>query len=86
MMEKEELEETITTAISNALDTKLGSFFVERETHYQHHQFIKGWMELTEKVSSTAISAVVKTVVGAALILILFGVAFWGSKQFTPGG
>lgn len=85
-MDKKELENTINNAITKSLDNKLAPFYVERETHYNHHQFIGGLIKLTDRVSSTTVSFLVKTFIGAVLVLILMGAAVWMSKNINVGG
>lgn len=74
-MEEEKLARIIATAVDTSLEKKLGSFFIEREQHYQDHVFVKDVREGTDKLRGMACSAVAKA--GITGIVVLLGYGFW---------
>ena len=75
-MTKEELK----SAIGEAIDEKLSQFWVARELHYKHHEFIDKWMKWSDDVSKTIWSSIVRYIVIFILGLIALGF-FWKHKQ-----
>ena len=68
-MTKEELK----SAVIEAIDEKLTPFWVERELHYKHHEFIDKWMKWSNDASKTIWHTIIKTFVYGILILIVLG-------------
>ena len=68
-MTKEELK----SAVIEAIDEKLTPFWVERELHYKHHEFIDKWMKWSDDASKTIWRTIIKTFVYGILILIALG-------------
>ena len=68
-MTKEELK----SAVIEAIDEKLSPFWVERELHYKHHEFIDKWMKWSDDMSKTIWHTIIKTIVLGALGLLVLG-------------
>lgn len=75
----EEIRQAITTGISEAIDTKTKEFYVNREQHYKHHQFIEEFIELMKTSRRTATRVVIVAMVSGVLGLIVMG--FWHKIQ-----
>lgn len=76
-MEREAIKE----AVREALGEELAAFYIDRETHYQHHEFIKSWITWTQQCKSVVLKTVVGGIVAALLALMAFAFAFkWGGK------
>ena len=75
----------IKSAVKDAIDDRLGEFFIEREKHYQHHQFIESVIGLSNKIKGTACKAVTNLLIAALFALLLFGVVLWGRHQIGGG-
>ena len=74
MIERELIKE----AVAEAIDEKLGSFYIDRETHFQHHRFLEdmiGWMDETKGV---VLRTVVRIIVYGLLGLLVLGFVLWG--------
>jgi hypothetical protein len=59
--------EAVKQAVKEALKEELKEFYVDRETHYQHHEFIKSWMNWT--IQSKNI--IVKTIIVGVTVFII---------------
>ena len=81
-MTPEEIEAAAERGTARAIDQKLGQFYIDRETHYQDHQFIQQFRKWTEEAKGTALRVVVKTIAAGAIILILLGFIVWGREHF----
>lgn len=80
-MEREAIKE----AVKEALAEEIKVFYVDREIHYQHHEFIKSLIKLTEQCKNIVLKTVVSVVVVAILGLIALGLVFkTGGKQLSP--
>lgn len=69
-------KDEIKTAVSEVIDEKLSEFWVDRETHYEHHKFIGSWIKWFEDANKTIWHVIIKTVVIGALILMAIGAFF----------
>ena len=76
-MEREAIKE----AVREALGEELNAFYVDRKTHYQHHEFLKEWIEWTNQCKSIALKTLVTLFVGTIFGLMALG--FW-VKQGKP--
>ena len=45
--------EDIEAAVERAIDKKIGQFYIDREIHYQDHQFIQSLRKWTEEAKGT---------------------------------
>ena len=75
-MTKEELKSTM----EEVLDSRLKEFWVDRELHYKHHEFIDRWMKWSDDVNKTIWRSIIKYVVIFIMGLIALGF-FWKHRQ-----
>lgn len=68
-MTKDELK----SAVGEAIDEKLSQFWVDRETHYEHHKFIDKWMKWADDATKTIWHTIIKAIVLLILGLIAVG-------------
>ena len=68
-MTREELKSTV----EEAIDEKLSQFWVDRELHYKHHEFIDRWMKWSDDMSKTIWHTIIKTIVLGLLGLLALG-------------
>jgi hypothetical protein len=74
--------EDVEAAVGRAIDTKLGQFYIDRETHYQDHEFIQAMRKWTEEAKGTVLRSVIKTLSYAALGFLILGFIVWGRTHF----
>lgn len=77
-MEKQELKD----ALKEVLDEEIKPFYVDREIHYQHHQFIDGLIEWSSKFKNSFFSTIAKGFAIVIFSLMLLGFIFWGKGHF----
>jgi len=63
----------IKSAVAEAIDEKLNQFWVDRELHYKHHEFIDKWMKWSNDMSKTIWHTIIKTIVLGLLGLLALG-------------
>jgi len=61
------------SAVEEVIDKKLSQFWVDRELHYKHHEFIDRWMKWSNDMSKTIWHTLIKTIVLLALGLMALG-------------
>ena len=71
----------IKKAVSEAIEEKMVEYWIDRQKHYGHHQFIESLVLWSDRISSTIVQTVVKTVIVAILALFIIGFAIWGRKS-----
>jgi len=71
-MERDAIKE----AVKEALGEELKAFYIDRETHYQHHKFIADMVKLSEQCKNVVIKTLVGALVLGALGLMIVGMAF----------
>ena len=71
-MEREAIKE----AVKEALGEELKSFYVDRETHYKHHEFIEEWIGWTKQCKSVVLKTLMSGFLMALLGLIALGFIF----------
>jgi len=69
MIEREAIKE----AVKEALGEELKAFYVDREIHYQHHEFLKSWVEWTAQCKSVALKTIVTLFIGGIFGLMALG-------------
>jgi len=74
--------EMIRKTVADAIAVQMKDFYVEREKHYQHHQFIDGLIKWQQGWKSTCMRAIAYAVVNAIIGLIVLGYIAWGGKAF----
>lgn len=65
----------IKEGLDNAVAEKMRDFYIERETHYLHHQFIERIIKMFDTAEKTAWRVTISFIVIAVLTLIVAG--FW---------
>jgi hypothetical protein len=75
---KKVVSEAVSEAVGTVMDDKLKAFYVEREKHYQHHQFLEELIQFTSRCKGNAAKALVNCLVYSLLILLVLGFVFWG--------
>jgi len=63
----------VKSAVEEVIDKKLSQFWVDRELHYKHHEFIDRWMKWSNDMSKTIWHTFIKTIVLLALGLMALG-------------
>lgn len=74
-------KELIKEAVLEALQEKLGYFFVDIEKHFEHHQFIEDVMSSSKNIKSTACKTVTTTTIISTITLLLLGFLAWLKKH-----
>jgi hypothetical protein len=70
--------EMIKDAVAEAMQEQMRDFYIERERHYQDHEFITSIRIWSDTCKSTILTTVVKGLVLGALGLLLMGTILWG--------
>ncbi|GEM_PF-965726 len=68
-------------AMMEAIEEKLGEFYIERQKHFEHHQFIDVVMTTAEKVTGTACKTITISSVVGLLTIIVLGFIAWIRNQ-----
>ena len=66
--------------IQETIDTKIGEFYVDRETHWKHHQSLESFMKWSEKTRGTISSIIVKSIITGIMVIIGLGILHWLKK------
>jgi hypothetical protein len=67
----------IKAAVHEAIDEKLGQFYIEREKHYQHHEFIDNVICYSNKIKGTACKTVTNLLIVGLATLAALGFGVW---------
>lgn len=78
---RDELEE-IKAAVKEGLQESVAQFYIERERHYQDHQFVSDLRELFDGIRSTATKTIVGILITSIIGLLILGFVFWGRHQW----
>ena len=73
--------DTIKTAVRDVMQEEMKAFFIDREEHYQHHQFIKGLKTGIEGCQSLVGRITLITIIGGIATVLVLGVVAWIRKQ-----
>lgn len=76
-----EIRAEIKEIVCEAIKEEMAPFWVQRERHYNEHQFVKSWMEWAERCKSNIMKAIISCLIYAALAAMVLGLVFWGKKQ-----
>ena len=71
-LEPEEIAE-IARVVVAAIDTKTTEFYVAREKHYQHHEFLNEFIGLMKTSKQTATKVIIVVTVSAVIGLMVAG-------------
>lgn len=77
----DEEKKIIKEAVKEALQEEIKPFYIEREQHYQDHQFITSLRKWCEDTKSTIWRTILRVVVMALLGLMVMGFILWGYKN-----
>ena len=69
-------KEIIKQAVKEAFKEELKQFYVDRETHYQHHLFLTDWIDWTKKCKSAALVTLITLFTTAVFGLMAIGFYF----------
>lgn len=75
--------EAIKEAVREAFQDELKEFYVDRETHYNHHKFIGEWINWVDQCKPTVLKAVVGFLVLTAIGLMTVGFIFKIGARFA---
>lgn len=75
-MEREAIKE----AVKEALGEELKSFYIDRETHYKQHQWLKDVMVYCEQCKSVMLKTLITIIVGGAIGLMMIGFTLRSGK------
>ena len=75
----------IKTAVRDVMQEEMKAFYIDREEHYQHHQFIKGLKTGIEGCQSLVGRITLITIIGGIATVIVLGVVAWIRKQVGLG-
>lgn len=64
------------------MQEQMKDFYIERERHYQHHEFIEGMIKWSQSWKSTCMKAIMNAVAIGLLTLLIMGFIAWGGKAF----
>jgi hypothetical protein len=73
---REDIENAIASGVNKAIDTKTKDFYVERETHWKHHEALGEFIDFFVLAKKTAWRTFVGFIV--LTILSLIGLGMWG--------
>ncbi|NLA41253.1 MAG: hypothetical protein GX874_07565 [Smithella sp.] len=73
--------DTIKTAVRDVMQEEMKAFYIDREEHYQHHQFIKGLKTGIEGCQSLVGRITLITIIGGVATVLVLGVVAWIRKQ-----
>lgn len=71
----------IKAAVKEVMDERMKEFYIDRETHYQDHQFLKGLREWTASIRSTTIRTIISLFVTALIGFLVLGFVVWGKRN-----
>lgn len=72
--------DVIKKAVSEAMVEQMKDFYVDREKHYQHHEFIEGMINWSNSWKSTCMRAIANAIVMGAIGLLVLGYIAWHGK------
>ncbi|HLC19122.1 MAG TPA: hypothetical protein VJM57_08945 [Thermodesulfobacteriota bacterium] len=78
----EPYREEIKAAVKEALREEIAPLYVDRETHYIHHQFIQSMIEWMDDAKGTVWGAFLKVAVYTLLLMLIGGFIWWGRGHF----
>ncbi len=74
--------EEVKNAVREVFEEEFQSFYVDSETHYQHHQFVQGLISWMDDTRGTVRKTLIHALVWGLLSLLLFGFIFFGQEYF----
>lgn len=77
-MNKDEIKQII----EDAIEEKMQQYWVDREKHYQQHDFIDRLMSWADTISNSFLRAIATAITLAIIGLIVLGFILWGKNHF----
>lgn len=78
-------KEAIKEAMRDVMREEMKAFYIDREEHYQHHQFIKGLKSGVDSCQSIIGKVTLTGIIGGVIIVMLIGVVQWFKKAVIGG-
>ncbi len=75
-------KDIIKQAVKEVLDEEIKPFFVDRERHYIHHQFIEELISISSILKGTVCGTIAKTLTATVFALLVLGIILWGKRYF----
>jgi hypothetical protein len=72
--------DSIKAAVTEAIQEQMRDFYVDREKHYQHHEFLESLIRWRDSCKSTCMKAVANMLIASILGLLVLGFLAWGGK------
>lgn len=75
-------EDTIAAAVQKGISAAMSEkpaqeFYIDREEHYKHHEFIDAFISLVEDGKQTIFKTLLRTITLGVISLIGLGVLYW---------
>lgn len=78
-------QEMIKAAMRDVMREELKAFYIDREEHYQHHQFIRNLKGGIDSCQSIIGKVAITSIIGGLVVVLVLGVAQW-IKKVVGGG
>jgi hypothetical protein len=66
----------VKAGVQAALENELKPFYIDKEEHFEHHKFIREWIDWMQQCKSVVLKTIVGAVVLAAFGLMAAGFIF----------
>lgn len=73
--------EAVKNAMREVMQEEMKAFYIDREEHYQHHQFLKGLKKGVEGCQSIVGKISLVTLIGGLVTVIILGIVSWIRKS-----
>lgn len=80
MRDDDEIEK-IKAAVKESLQESVAQFYVDRERHYQDHQFVADLRDFFENIRGTATKTIVGILITSVVGLLILGFIVWGKNH-----
>jgi hypothetical protein len=77
----QEIRDEIKAIVCEGIKEGMAPFWIERERHYNEHQFVKSWMDWASNIKSNILKAIISCMIYFVLGAMVLGFVFWGKKQ-----
>lgn len=78
---KKEILEVVEQGAQNAIDNKLGEFYIDRKDHFLDHEWIKAWREFFGGVQNTVMVNFIRLIILFVGGILFIGFGAWIKKQ-----
>ena len=75
---KKEMKEII----SEVMDEKTKAFYIDREKHWKHHDFLDKTIAFLDKTEGIVWRTIIIAFIMGALGIFILGIIFWGKTNF----